>query len=122
MNYSRLSALVDHLPVGVLLLDSRGYIVVANATIYSIFGYSQPELVGTNASRLMAASPAAMIHWYRAMIARRGLLLSTPLPMRARDGTVKMIDCTLSNLLDRESIAGVLFIIYPLKDPEIIKK
>jgi len=117
MSYSRLSALVEHLPVGILLLDSRGYIVYAGGMIQSILGYPHRELIGINVSRLMAASPAAMIHWYRTMIARRGLTLSMPLPMKPRQGAAKLLDCTLSNLLHLESVSGVLLTIGPVQDP-----
>jgi PAS domain S-box-containing protein len=117
MSNPRLSTLVDHLPVAILLLDGEGTIIYAGGSLDPILGYSCRELVCTKVCRIMMTSPAAMIHWFRTVTSRPDATLSIPLRIKTGKGAVRLFHCTLRNLLHHEAISGVLLTIDPVEDP-----
>jgi len=117
MSNPSFSALIDQLPVAILLLDGKGTIIYAGGSLQRVIGYSSRELVGTKASRLMKTSPAAMVHWFRTVTSRPDATLSIPLRIKTGTGAAKLFHCTLRNLLHHDVTRGVLITIDPVEDP-----
>lgn len=56
---SRIRAVMDNVLDGVVALDERGVIEAANPAVSRLFGYSMPELIGSNVSMLLPEAPSA---------------------------------------------------------------
>jgi PAS domain-containing protein len=117
MSNLRLSTLVDHLPVGILLLDSTGVIIYSGGAIESMLGYRQCDLAGKNAIRTLVVSPSDAMHWYRYVVSRQGLQLTKQLLLQPLDGPPLPFDCMVSNLLHIEAFGGVLITLSHTRDP-----
>jgi AraC family transcriptional regulator, transcriptional activator of pobA len=108
MSNPPISALVDHLPVGIALLDRKGAIICAGGAIESMLGFSQHDLVGRSAIRLLMVSPPEAVHWYSKITSRQGLKLTMTLLLQTLNGPALLFDCVLSNLLHIEAFGGIL--------------
>jgi PAS domain S-box-containing protein len=53
---ARYRMLFDYAPDGIVIVDSKGYYLNANASICRMLGYTRDEIIGLNATDIVAAS------------------------------------------------------------------
>lgn len=68
-NNRRLRSIFDVTPAGLLICDMEGHIVMANAQLEALFGYTQTELAGKPVEMLLPESLRAVHPSYRARFA-----------------------------------------------------
>ncbi len=60
----RLNGILETAIDGIIVLDERGTIELANPALHRLFGYSEEELIGQNVSLLMPSNHGAQHHLY----------------------------------------------------------
>lgn len=82
---------VEYAPSGLLMVDGEGRVVLSNAAVETMFGYSRDELLGTPVERLMPAAHrgahAGLRRAFHANSTRRMMGAGRDLYALRRDGT-----------------------------------
>lgn len=113
MSHSRLTAILDHLPMAILLLDAGGTILFATQPLYTMLGFEGRQLIATDAFAHLPG-PSSLKHAYECYICRPGARTERILPIRRRNGTAFHANITLDNLLYVPSISAVLATVHPV--------
>jgi diguanylate cyclase (GGDEF)-like protein/PAS domain S-box-containing protein len=107
-----LRAIVDSAPVGVIVLDSGGHIVLVNAEIEALLGYTRCELLGTPVARLVpSAVRADHARWQQQFMQHpdtRSMGRGRDVAAQRKDGTEVTVEIGL-RVLDENGI-GVLIV------------
>jgi PAS domain S-box-containing protein len=111
---ARTRAILGSMADGVVQIDARGIVLVANPAAEAMFGYAAGELIGGNVSRLM---PEPMRSEHDAYLARylasreaRILGKRREVQGRRKDGSLFTLDATVQELVDESgtSFIGVI--------------
>jgi two-component system cell cycle sensor histidine kinase/response regulator CckA len=105
----RFRALVEQGADGITVVDAKGVVQYASPSTEKILGYAPSEVVGTEAMLLIddewrvavAGSIATCMREANTVVHARARL-------RAKDGTLRMVEATLTNLLASPSVGGVV--------------
>jgi protein-histidine pros-kinase len=101
-------ALLEYAPDAIVVADSRGRIVLANANAEKLFGYAGEELVGEPVERLvparLAARHAAHVNAYVASPHARPMGSGLELNGRRKDGSEFPVDVSLGPLQTEEGL------------------
>ena len=106
---ARARALLQNAADVVTLVDADGVIRYESPAIERIVGYTAEERVGSNLR--VAVHPAdlpALEHVLANVRAERGRSMTTEVRHRHRDGQYRILEATLTNLLDEPSVSSVV--------------
>lgn len=98
----RLLGILECGPDGVLLVDAAGTIVLANARVVELFGYSRPELLGQSVETLLPEARRAIHAKHRAAYfaapKKRSMGADLDIVGRRKDGTEVKLEIALGYL------------------------
>jgi diguanylate cyclase (GGDEF)-like protein/PAS domain S-box-containing protein len=105
----RLSALVQHSSDVITVLDADGTVVYQSPSIEHVLGYAPEELVGTQATRLLAPDELERLaHLLDRGPARPGETETVECVLLHRDGTPRDFEIQHTNLLEDERVRGIV--------------
>ncbi len=105
----RFRSLIEHAPDMIAVLDEGGRVLYASPSVARVLGYEDEEFMGRNAF--------ALVHPEDQTAMKRGLGRLLPEPGRVEhgvfrfeqpDGTYRLLECTIKNLLDNKDVAGLV--------------
>jgi len=96
------SVVLEAAPIGMLVVDSSGTVLFANAYVEGLFGYGRSELVGTSLERLVPVRARSMHPEFRQQFLRapsaRAMGIGRDLYAMRKDGTEIPVEIGLSPL------------------------
>ena len=105
----RNTALIEHAPDGIALVDADGVFMFASPSAYRMFGYSPEEIVGIQSREKVHPQDAYLV------ADLKGKLLNTPeVPQTIeyrflhKDGSYHWLESTYTNMFDDPSIEGIV--------------
>ncbi len=119
-----LNALVEHSPLGILVLDADHRVQMANPAFVSLFGYSREDLQGNNPDDLIARGDDALRAEAEAFT--RGSLTGDPVhavtTRRRKDGALVEVELDGVPLLENGRVIGVYAIYQDLTERRRLEK
>ncbi|HNF33264.1 MAG TPA: PAS domain S-box protein, partial [Anaerolineales bacterium] len=105
----RNTALIEHAPDGIALVDADGMFLFASPSAYRMFGYDAAEIVGTQSREKVHPQDVSLL------ANLRGKLLSNPnVPQTVeyrfmhKNGEYHWLESTYTNMFDEPSISGIV--------------
>lgn len=116
ITHELLKVAFEQLPLGIVVVDAQGVIVVANQSLERLLGYNSEELAGQNVERLIPESYALSHRAARAEYSRhaqaRPMGVGRELVARHRDGHNIPVEIGLSPI----TLGGARFVVSTLVD------
>ncbi|WP_262910516.1 PAS domain S-box protein [Pontibacter silvestris] len=90
------------------VLDQAGEYMFVGASVEPVLGYEAHELLGTNAIDYIHKNDAAFALSALEKICTEKEVRMLPLRFKAKNGDWRWIECTITNMLDNESVRGIV--------------
>jgi diguanylate cyclase (GGDEF)-like protein/PAS domain S-box-containing protein len=106
----RVRKLMEHAPDMIWLVDERGTILHATNAVERLLGYPPREVVGRHAMSIVHDEGVDDIHALADAfrISNLGNPVRYEAPLVHRDGSVRWVECTFTNLLDDADIGAIV--------------
>jgi len=105
----RFRALIEKAVDVILILNRDGAIRYVSPSVERVMGYRPDELVGRNPFAAIAPEfrlTASQV--FNAIVQQPGMLPSAEVPVRHKDGSLRVVEGTAQNLLDDPAVEGII--------------
>jgi diguanylate cyclase (GGDEF)-like protein/PAS domain S-box-containing protein len=120
----RIHKLMEHAPDMIWLIDAEGTILHATNAVERLLGYQPDEIIGRTSMTLVHEAGVSHAHSVAGRIwtSQPDEPVRIELPLQHRDGSVRWVECTLTNLLGDPDIGAVVVNSHDVTERKLVEQ